>query len=797
MKSVRDTGIMFPSTLSSDEKCLKEIFEKLRTIRKAIASTNKMNVNTAVGDNLKIERKTSKRHLQQAEEATEEVRRKVLIGAVSFKKADEKKDSFKRSSLIGRRRDSDKTKTDSDTVINSNTELLTPNVDNGNNKSLSLDDHSETGKKSEEAPDSFDIHESPIDFGTEKNDVSNVLNIRKSESSSASQRISTGGTYSNSSDACISPTSDTFDTCKAQDDSSSFDNCRPISLSDCDDFDTSGPYSSFNMYKPTSIGDDETDNYKPRSVQQLSLNATSGSSSSIGFEQLKPCKGPCLYIRGYDLVADFLQNVFNKFGVINRVFVEERQKSAFITYATTEEAEAAIKEMDGNMVNGITLRVSFARRQNQCGISENCEDNKSFDRSNSSDGRDYSNRSQEDEGGRFRSNERIRFRSEKSRRSHGRGRTCGDSLLSAASAETDDNFRSGSNKVSSDESTVQASRDNDFWLAERQSAKRMDGPSVGKDDDDFDTYKSTVSPVEGDDLNVINKKDDDFDTYKPFSNDGRSDSSSNHRKSFGKRRDNFEHLRGGKRGGFCSDRNRNFRGNGRDNRNRGGSSWRSRKRSNELRHVDYCSTGNLGIDKKGSLLTGDENRDKDSFRTSDDHASEHSKSDSTNRESESRGNDNDSKDDFWPASNRSNNEGDESCPFSVERSSSGQSFRGSTRRNYRKGRRSGNRGEGFRRRRRNIGNKSTWSDEEGKSSCYDEWPDVDNKLSSLTSAGDKMPNSPPPPPCMSEVQVAWSEATKKTSKEMAVATKKEEITIMQRKLEIRKQVSYDEDDPFA
>lgn len=42
--------------------------------------------------------------LQQAQEATEEVKRKVLIGAVSFKKADEKKDSFKRSSLVGRRR---------------------------------------------------------------------------------------------------------------------------------------------------------------------------------------------------------------------------------------------------------------------------------------------------------------------------------------------------------------------------------------------------------------------------------------------------------------------------------------------------------------------------------------------------------------------------------------------------------------------------------------------------------------------------------------------------------------------
>ncbi|CAG9537816.1 unnamed protein product [Cercopithifilaria johnstoni] len=796
MRSLRDTGLLFPSTFSSDEKRLKEIFEKLRTIRKAIAATNKVNVNATVGDNLKTERKTTKRHLQQAEEATEEVKRKVLIGAMSFKKVDERKDSFKRSSLVGRRRGSGKAKIDSDTVINSNTEFLPPSADNGNNKPLSSDDHSGTKKKSEEPSDSLDTHKSPIDFDTGKSAASNVPGT--SGSSSTSKRILASGT-SSSSDTCVSVASDTFDTYKARDGSSSFDNYKPINLSDSGDFDASGP-SPFDIYKPTSIGGNEFDNYKSGSAQPFSFDTTSGSSPFIGFERPKPCRGPCLYIRGYDLVADSLQNVFSKYGVINRVFVEERQKSAFITYATTEEAEAAIKEMDGNMVNGITLRVSFARRQNQCGDSGHFRSSESFDRGNDGDEKNYSNRSRSERSGRFLGNERIRFRGEKSGRGRGRGRMCesGESLLSTAFTETSDDFWS-KNKSSNDESTVQASRDkDDFWSARRLSTGRMSEPNVEKDKEGngFDTYKSAISAGGGDDLNVSNNEDDDFDIYKSFSDEG-GNSSSNCQKNLGKRRGNYEHLRDERQGGFCDDRYRNFRGGRRHNgipprgsRNRGGPLWWSRKQSNELKDVNYCSTDNFNTGRESSCLTGDESEDK----------GEHSKSDSANRESESLGKNDDGKDDFGPScSRRSNYEGGESCPFSVARSGSDQSFRRSTGGDYRSGRRGGNRGGRFRRQRCDIDNKSTWSDEEGKS-CYDEWPDVNSRPlrdSWFASVGDKMPNSPPPPPPMSEVQVAWSEATKKTSKGTAAATKREEITAMQRKLEIRKQVSYDEDDPFA
>uniref|UniRef100_A0A183I1D9 Negative elongation factor E n=1 Tax=Onchocerca flexuosa TaxID=387005 RepID=A0A183I1D9_9BILA len=439
-------------------------------------------------------------------------------------------------------------------------------------------------------------------------------------------------------------------------------------------------------------------------------------------------QGPCLYIRGYDLIADSLRNVFSKYGVVNRVFVEERQKSAFITYATTEEAEVAIKEMDGNMVNGITLRVSFARRQNQCGDSGRFRSGKSFDRNSFGDER----------GG--------------------------------------------------------SGRCNRSW-SERNSRFR------GDEGDSFDTYKSTVSVKERDDFNTwkstaVNNKGDDFDTYKPFDNNGKSGSSvtrsrgtinDNARENFGKKHGDFdEHLGSERRHNSSDDRYHSFRGDGRGSRisrrgsrSRGGPSWQPRRRKNESKVVDHCAIRDE---------TGDKN---DFWPSSVCHTSAQNKNDSNSRENKLQ--------ERATSSHQSSNKSDE--PWVVERSGEDQPFRGSTGRNYGNGKRGENRGGGFRRQRRDFDNKSTWPDDEkGKLSGYDEWPDVGSKPSSdswPTLSDDKMLNSLPPPPPISEVQIAWSEATKKTSKQMAAATKREETAIIQRKPEMRTQVSYAEDDPFA
>lgn len=435
--------------------------------------------------------------------------------------------------------------------------------------------------------------------------------------------------------------------------------------------------------------------------------------------------------------------------------------------------------MDGNMVNGITLRVSFARRQNQCGDSGRFRSSKSFDRSNDDDDRssgDRSNRFRSERSNRFRGNEHAHFRGEK--RGRGRGRTCesGNFLLPAVSAENNDDFWSGASKVSSDERpTAEAPHDkDDFWPAGKRSpGKTSDRSSVERDNkegDGFDTYKSTISASERD----VDKKDDDFDTYKPFSNDGRSDSSNTCSRgtvdgeNFGKRHSGLEHMGGERRGGFGNDKYRSFRGDRRgggmprrSNRSRGSLLWQSRKRSNELKGVDYCSTGNLDISHRSPWPTRADIGAKDDFWTSGD---AHSKSDSDNRESElqEKGY---GKSDFWPtSSHHSSSRGDESWPFSVEKSDGEQPLRGSTRGDYKSGRREGDRGGGFRRQPRDLDDKIVWpDDEEGKSSCCDGWPDVDSKPSPDSwpaSSDDKMPSSPPPPPPMSDVQVAWSEASK-------------------------------------
>ncbi|VDN87846.1 unnamed protein product, partial [Brugia pahangi] len=167
---------------------------------------------------------------------------------------------------------------------------------------------------------------------------------------------------------------------------------------------------------------------------------------------------------------------------------------------------------------------------------------------------------------------------------------------------------------------------------------------------------------------------------------------------------------------------------------------------------------------------------------------------------------------------QSNNRNDESSHIPVERLGEDEPFRRGTQGDYRNGGRGADGNAGFRRQRRGFDKKNARpDDEEGKSSCWpSEWPNEDNKPLTDSSDG-KTPSSLPLPPPMSKVQVAWSEANgvispfrkhsarqdiflvqaKKSSKEVAAVITKKETVVVQRKTEIRMQVSYSEDDPFA
>ncbi|CAJ0915488.1 unnamed protein product, partial [Mesorhabditis belari] len=74
-------------------------------------------------------------------------------------------------------------------------------------------------------------------------------------------------------------------------------------------------------------------------------------------------KGKILFIRGYDLQVETLESAFRKFGEIENTRVEDRQRVAYMTFKSMEGLDEVIKEMDGNMVNGVTLRVSYAKKQ--------------------------------------------------------------------------------------------------------------------------------------------------------------------------------------------------------------------------------------------------------------------------------------------------------------------------------------------------------------------------------------------------------------------------------------------------
>ncbi|CAD5229606.1 unnamed protein product [Bursaphelenchus okinawaensis] len=70
-----------------------------------------------------------------------------------------------------------------------------------------------------------------------------------------------------------------------------------------------------------------------------------------------------LYIRGFELDYNLMRETFSQFGNVVRCYVEEHKRSGFINFATPEEAEAAIRQLNGQRVGQSNLRVEFARKR--------------------------------------------------------------------------------------------------------------------------------------------------------------------------------------------------------------------------------------------------------------------------------------------------------------------------------------------------------------------------------------------------------------------------------------------------
>uniref|UniRef100_A0A7S1MJU3 RRM domain-containing protein n=1 Tax=Alexandrium catenella TaxID=2925 RepID=A0A7S1MJU3_ALECA len=65
----------------------------------------------------------------------------------------------------------------------------------------------------------------------------------------------------------------------------------------------------------------------------------------------------------YQLTEDDIQKVFRRYGRVSRVTVDEACSSAMVTFQSAQEAQAAINDLDGKVLNGLdgTLRISWVR----------------------------------------------------------------------------------------------------------------------------------------------------------------------------------------------------------------------------------------------------------------------------------------------------------------------------------------------------------------------------------------------------------------------------------------------------
>jgi len=77
----------------------------------------------------------------------------------------------------------------------------------------------------------------------------------------------------------------------------------------------------------------------------------------------KPRQGNTVYVFGYQITEDLLKNAFSPLGKIVNISMEVEKNCGFVTFDRSESAESAISEFNGNVVGGIQLKVSMARRQ--------------------------------------------------------------------------------------------------------------------------------------------------------------------------------------------------------------------------------------------------------------------------------------------------------------------------------------------------------------------------------------------------------------------------------------------------
>merc|ERR1711997_384651 len=102
---------------------------------------------------------------------------------------------------------------------------------------------------------------------------------------------------------------------------------------------------------------------RDREERGLTNNDVSESLSSLKGSDSRR-QGNTVYVFGYQITEELLKKAFASLGgkIVN-ISMEVEKNCGFITFDRADVAERAISEFNGNVVGGIQLKVSMARRQ--------------------------------------------------------------------------------------------------------------------------------------------------------------------------------------------------------------------------------------------------------------------------------------------------------------------------------------------------------------------------------------------------------------------------------------------------
>jgi len=102
---------------------------------------------------------------------------------------------------------------------------------------------------------------------------------------------------------------------------------------------------------------------RDREERGLTPAGNSGEAAAGAGKEGGKRQGNTIYVFGYQITEEILKNTFASCGKIVNISMEVEKNCGFVTFDKAGATEQAIAEHNGNVVEGIQLKVSLARRQ--------------------------------------------------------------------------------------------------------------------------------------------------------------------------------------------------------------------------------------------------------------------------------------------------------------------------------------------------------------------------------------------------------------------------------------------------